>query len=44
MSKSHLIRTIITLVTALSVFTALQADPPENKGKPGKANKRVEGG
>jgi hypothetical protein len=41
MSKNHLIRTIITLVSALSLFTALQADPPENKGKSGKANNEL---
>ncbi len=38
MSKSHLIRTLIVLISALSLFTsALQADPPENKGNSGKA-------
>jgi len=41
MSKSHLIRTIITLVSALSLFTALQADPPDNKGKSGKAKNEL---
>jgi hypothetical protein len=41
MSKSHLFRTIVTLVSALSLFTALQADPPENKGKSGKAKNEL---
>ena len=42
MSKSQLIRTIITLLSALSLLTALQADPPENKGKSGKAKNEFE--
>jgi len=38
MSKSHLIRTIITLLSALSLFAAaLQADPPDNNAKSGKS-------
>ena len=41
MSKNQFIRTIITLLSALSLFTALHADPPENKGNPGKAKNEL---
>jgi hypothetical protein len=38
MSKSYPIRTLITLISALSLFTAaLQADPPDSNAKPSKA-------
>jgi hypothetical protein len=43
MSKSHLIRTVITWASALSLFSAaLLADPPENKGKSGKGKNEVQ--
>ena len=41
MSKSQFIRTIITLVSTLSLLTALQADPPENRGNSGKAKNEL---
>jgi len=43
MSKSHLIRTIIVFVSALSLFSAaLLADPPANKGKSGKGKNEAQ--
>jgi hypothetical protein len=45
MSRTHLIRTLITIASALSLFSAaLLADPPENKGKSGKENSEAHSG
>jgi hypothetical protein len=43
MSRNHLIRTVIIIVSALSLFSAaLLADPPANKGKSGKGKNEVQ--
>jgi hypothetical protein len=45
MSRTHFIRILIAIASALSLFSAaLLADPPENKGKSGKGKTEMHSG